>query len=575
MSRVPLIGRAYQERSEIAGAMQTVNLFEELNSDDKTAPVPSTYYYTPGTLNFATPNDVDQAKCRCTYRTSIGLAYTVIGAKVFSVQTNGLLVFVGNIADRPSQVYMADNGSALVLVDGQQGWTIDLATNSFSEIVDPSFYGADFVVFLDTFFVFNRPATNQFYISLSNVSYALLSGTAIGSGSISAAGSGGSDGVYNNVPLTGGSGTGAIAIVTVTGSAVDNVDISDPGVNYVVGDVLSAASADIGNVTGFTWTVDSNALAFDPLDIAAKSGSADPIVAILTYQKQLWLIGALTTEIWIGTGAADFYFQLVQGAYIDHGCHAPYTAANTDVIGIFLMQDRIGKNMVVQTDGYGIKDIGTPFLTNEFNSYVDSTDAIGFFFQLVDHAFYVLVFPTANKSWLYSLKSSQWYRWTFRNPNTGSLDRVRANCGMFFNGMNVVGDWENGRLYQLDVNTYTDAFTDPANPVAIPRTKTFAHMLGPDFERCMYLSFDADMQPGEQSPDIEIEPEIFLSWSDDRGRSYGNQISQSLGLGGEFQTVLSWNRLGYARDRIFKLDWSVPVKTALNGGFATVKLART
>lgn len=493
MPRVPLIGRAYQERSGIAGAQLTINLFEEVNADDKTAPSPTTYYYTPGTLNFATPNDVDQAKCRCTYRTSIGTAYTVIGSKVFSVQTSGALVFVGNIADRPSQVYMADNGSALVLVDGQEGWAIDLASNNFGEIIDASFYGADFVVFLDTFFVFNRPATNQFYISLSNASFAMLTG-----------------------------GT-----------------------------------------------------AFDPLDIAAKSGSADPIVAILTYQKQLWLIGALTTEIWIGTGAADFYFQLVQGAYIDHGCHAPYSAANTDVIGIFLMQDRVGKNMVVQTDGYGIKDIGTPFLTDKFNSYVDSTDAIGFFFQLVDHAFYVLIFPTANATWLYSLKSGQWYQWGFLNTTTGNIDRNRANCGMFFNGNNIVGDWENGRLYILDTETYTDAFTDPENPVPIPRTKTFAHMLGPEFERNMFLTFDADMAVGEQDPTIETEPEVFLSWSDDRGKTYGNKIAQSLGRGGEFQTVLSWNRLGYARDRIFRLDWSVPVKTALNGGFATVRSART
>src|SRR5580765_2008385 len=235
MPRVPLNGRAYQERSVIAGGQETINLFAEINADDSQAPVQITYYQTPGTTSFATPDEVDQAKNRCTYRTSIGTAYTVIGPKLYSVQTNGALVFVGSIADRPSQVYMADNGLALVLVDGDQGWAVDLATNDFGEIVDASFYGADFVVFLDTFFVFNRPDTNQFYISLSQVDFSMLTG-----------------------------GT-----------------------------------------------------AFDPLDIAAKSGSADPIVAILTYQKQLWLIGALTTEIWIGTGAADFYFQLVQGAYID------------------------------------------------------------------------------------------------------------------------------------------------------------------------------------------------------------------------------------------------------------------
>src|SRR3954469_7596892 len=122
MPRVPLLGRAYQERSVIAGGMETINLFGEINAKDQTAPVQVTYYPTPGTLNFATPDEVDQAENRCTYRTTIGTAYTVIGPKLYSVQTNGALVFVGSIADRPSQVYMADNGLALVLVDGNQGW---------------------------------------------------------------------------------------------------------------------------------------------------------------------------------------------------------------------------------------------------------------------------------------------------------------------------------------------------------------------------------------------------------------------------------------------------------------------
>lgn len=493
MPRVPLIGRAYQERSPIAGAQETINLFAESNQDDPGAPTPFTYYPTPGTLNFGAPEEVDQAKNRCTYRTSIGTAYTVIGPKVFSVQVNGALVLVGSIADRPSQVYMADNGLALVLVDGNQGWAIDLATNAFAEIIDTSFYGADFVVFLDTFFVFNRPDTNQFYISLSQVNFAMLTG-----------------------------GT-----------------------------------------------------AFDPLDIAAKSGSADQIVAILTYQKQLWLIGALTSEIWIGTGAADFYFQLVQGAYIDHGCHAPYSAANTDVVGIWLMQDRAGKNMVVKTDGYGVDNIGTPFLTNRFNSYVDSTDAIGFFYQQDDHAFYVLTFPTANETWVYELKIKQWHRWAWLNITTGNLDRHRANCGMFFNDRNMIGDWETGKVLILDGNTYTDISDDADNPTPISRVKTFSHMVGPEFERISYISFDADMQVGTQDPVINIEPEVFLSWSDNRGISYNFPVGQTMGKGGEFSTTISWNRLGYSRDRIFKLQWSVPIKTALNGGFAQVKRMKT
>lgn len=63
------------------------------------------------------------------------------------------------------------------------------------------------------------------------------------------------DGVYYNVPLTGGAGFGAYATIVVAGNFVDSVTIRVPGSLYVVGDILSAPSALIGNGTSFTVAV--------------------------------------------------------------------------------------------------------------------------------------------------------------------------------------------------------------------------------------------------------------------------------------------------------------------------------
>lgn len=60
---------------------------------------------------------------------------------------------------------------------------------------------------------------------------------------------------------------------------------------------------------------------------------------------------------------------------------------------------------------------------------------------------------------------------------------------------------------------------------------------------------------------------IFLDWSDNRGRSYRDPVSQPIGARGKYLTSVMWQRLGYARDRVFRLTWSVPVKTALQGAF--------
>jgi hypothetical protein len=63
-------------------------------------------------------------------------------------------------------------------------------------------------------------------------------------------------GTYTGVTLTGGTGTGAKATIVVSGGNVTSVTVTTAGNGYVVGNVLSASSANIGGTgSGFTITV--------------------------------------------------------------------------------------------------------------------------------------------------------------------------------------------------------------------------------------------------------------------------------------------------------------------------------
>lgn len=560
--QVELLGKPYVGKSLIASGQEAINLYAESNAGDAQAPVRVTYYPTPGSLTYV--NSLLELPTRATYRTSIGTAYVVIGSRFYFLTDIQTLVLIGFIADRPSQVIMADNGLVTVLTDGVNGYVVDMESNYFAQILDPNFYGASYAAFLDTFFIFNRPATNQFYITTSMANFAMLSNSGIVDGTITNAGAGYTPGTYTDVPLTGGTGEEATADITVGGGGtVTVVNIFTGGQLYTIGDVLSANAADIGGTgAGFTFTVDEMQTAFDPLDIASKSGSADPIVAIAAVHKELWLIGELTCEIWIGTGAADFYFQLQQGAYIDHGCAAEYSLAYQDILLFWLMQDKQGRCIVVQGGGYQVKEISTPNLVSKFANYERVDDAIGFCFQIEDHAFYCLAFPTANKTWLYDLKTETWTEWAWTDPDTGTFNRHRANCCMFAYGKNLIGDWENGIVRELDADLFTDDGDD------IVHVRTFMHMLK-EGHRITYDQFIANMECGTSEQESEDDPDLVvnLSWSDDRGKTFGNQVPQTLGRQGEYLTQPSWNRLGMARDRVFKLQWSANCKTALNGAW--------
>jgi len=64
-------------------------------------------------------------------------------------------------------------------------------------------------------------------------------------------------GVYKEVPLTGGSGSGATATIVVNSSgSVSSITLNDGGQFYVVGNILSAATSNLGGSgSGFTATV--------------------------------------------------------------------------------------------------------------------------------------------------------------------------------------------------------------------------------------------------------------------------------------------------------------------------------
>lgn len=66
------------------------------------------------------------------------------------------------------------------------------------------------------------------------------------------------NGLYQNVPLTGGEGSGATADIQVVGNTVVSVSLRNGGNFYVAGDVLSANPADLGSLgagSGFSIPV--------------------------------------------------------------------------------------------------------------------------------------------------------------------------------------------------------------------------------------------------------------------------------------------------------------------------------
>jgi hypothetical protein len=353
----------------------------------------------------------------------------------------------------------------------------------------------------------------------------------------------------------------------VTGGVVTAVVLTNPGGGYALNDTLSAPNTSLGGSgSGFAYGADQVATAFDPLDIATKSSSADPIVNVAAIHGVLWLIGQLTSEVWAPSGAADFYFQRIPGAVINHGSAAAYSLTQQDVSLFWLSQDAQGHGIVVRAQDTSILRISTNGIEQEIQTYGNISDAIGFCHQVEGHSFYILTFPSADVTWCYDLSTGQWHRRVSIDGN-GVQHRWRANCFAFAYGLNIVGDYQNGKLYALDSTYYTD------NGTPIPRIVTFPHIANGG-RRCMYSQFQAKMEVGQiVNTPVDQAPQISLRFSNDVGQTFSSAVDQSLGASGQYLTSPQWQRLGMARDRIFELSWSADASVALAGAWVNFRVA--
>jgi hypothetical protein len=462
--RTLLTSASYTAQSLKASAQRCVNLYPESNPPDAAAPV--TFYGTPGLRLHSTMPGVGPV--RCLFKASNGNLYGAQGRTLYRYR-DGAWHNLATLATASGPVHAADNGLFAVFVDGSTNApTVDLGGDKVSSMGGEGWYGADFVAYVDTYLVFNKPNSQAFYIT-------------------------------------------------------GQLDLS-----------------------------------LDALDFASAESFPDNVVSLLVDHREIWLFGEQTTEVFSDAGAADFPFERVNGTIMQQGCIAPHSPTRFDNSIVWLGGNDDGSGIVWRANGYTPTRISTHALENELRGYPTLADAQGFSYQQNGHTFYVLTFPTAGKTWCYDAAVNQWHERAYRQDD-GTLTRNRANCHVFYGGQHLVGDFENGNVYVLDPETYTD------NGAEILRTKSFQHMVS-DGKRQFFRSFELDMETGVGNDD-DPDPQVWLRWSDDGGHTWSATVTMSMGKLGEYARRMNRNRLGMGRDRVFEVSTTAKTKVVLQGAF--------
>ena len=304
-------------------------------------------------------------------------------------------------------------------------------------------------------------------------------------------------------------------------------------------------------------------LVFNALFFASADGSPDGVQAVNVDHRQLWVFGTDSTEVWYNAGLSNFPLAPVQGAFNEIGCVAPYTVAKLDNTLFWLGTDARGQGIVYKANGYGAARMSTHAIEYAIAQYGNISDALAYTYQQEGHAFYVLIFPTANATWVYDVATQAWHeRAGFVN---GAFTRHRSNCQCNFNGNTVIGDFENGNIYTFDLSVYADN----GQPQKWLRSWRALPTGQNNLKRTAQHSLQLECESGTGLNDGQgSDPEVMLRWSDDGGHTWSSEHWSKMGKIGEYYRRVFWRRLGMTlklRDRVYEISGTDPIKIDITG----------
>lgn len=515
---------------------------------------------------------------------------------VFTGSTSGTTLTVSSISSGTIAVSQSLYGIGVLaetVITGGSGtsWTINRSQTLTSRALNSTAVGAEFT---------------------ATISGTTLTVTGVASGTIYLGQTIQGSGVTLNSVVTAlGTGTGGLGTYTLSASSTVAVAQTMYAINFSVlpqsdGGFSGGTSVDVvDNYFVYSrpdsqWWGASDLLSpiSANLSYGIKDGAPDNLVALIVDHREVYLMGEASSEVWADVGAVPFPFQRIPGTSTQHGVAAKFSISRLGNSFAFVSRNNRGQAQIMQMSGYLPQRISNHAVENTLvNQYIDN--AIAWTYQLEGHEVYVVSFPSLELTWAYDATTQMWHKWLY-TADDNTYQRHRGNCCAVFQGMVLIGDYENGKIYELDKTNYTD------DGQLVRRLRRAPHLVT-DLQRQYFEEFQIQFQPGVGQGGLLLSapnyiryltdpyylapndaltigafeivqignytgvpqnlyvtnPQAMLRWSNDGGSTWSREYWTSIGQQGKYKNRAIWRRLGQARDRVFEVSITAPVKAVI------------
>lgn len=291
-----------------------------------------------------------------------------------------------------------------------------------------------------------------------------------------------------------------------------------------------------------------DALTYDAADIASVEGFPDDIVGAINDHREIQFFGRTSTEIFYNSGAFLFPFERQGNAFIERGCLDRDSLVKIDNSVMFVGDDRV----VYTLNGYQPQRI-----SNHYAEYLlrDATYARAWTYTQEGHKFYILECDRGTVA--YDCSTQLWH-----DRASWAATWWRCNGAAEAYDLTIMSDRANGNLYTASL----DVFDEDGEPIAF-------ELLLPTIEARRQLltmhAFEIVCEVGVGNASAET-PQIMLSYSDDNGHTWSNEMWRTMGAVGTYRTRAVWRKLGQFRNRQIKVRITDAARKLVISYFADV-----
>lgn len=334
--------------------------------------------------------------------------------------------------------------------------------------------------------------------------------------------------------MTTGNGTGTTISNFATMADAD-APTTVTHVDFIDGYLLATTGtgvfqyADVNAPT--TWSAGSYANAMRNPDV---------IKALKVFQRQIFLFGQVSTEIWENDGTTPF--APIPGGFVDVGIVAPYSIVTNGDTMYWLDDNR---HFVSYSKGV-LQRVSTPY-DYEIEGFSAVADCIGARIEIRGRPFCLFQFPTEARTLAFNVAENSWSEWRRWDTTYGEYQHFEAKSYCYSPdwGLHLVGSRRDSKIYALS----PDYKSDNGDPIRFKKVTGHIDYGTTKRKRSNELRIRCKRGEGVSGGGQAV---MMLRWKDDN-RQWSNEHQVSLGSIGETETVVRLFPRGVYRTRQYEV----------------------